>query len=42
LGLHRKDDKGAAKEQDTFQSKTYRTALAKLPKGQVFVAPKLK
>jgi hypothetical protein len=42
LGLHRKDDKGAAKEQDTFQAKTYRAALAKLPKNQVFVSPKLK
>jgi hypothetical protein len=42
LGLHRKDDKGAAKEQDTFQSQTYKAALAKLPKNQVFVSPKLK
>jgi len=42
LGLHRKDDKAAAKEQDNFQSKTYRTALADLPKNRVFVSPKLK
>jgi hypothetical protein len=42
LGLHKKDDKGAAKEQSTFQSKTYKTALAALPKNQVFVSPKLK
>jgi hypothetical protein len=42
LGLHRKDDKAAAKEQDTFQSQTYKAALAKLPKNQVFVSPKLK
>jgi hypothetical protein len=42
LGMHRKDDKGAAKEQDAFQSKTYKAALAKLPKDQVFVSPKLK
>ena len=42
LGLHKKDDKGAAKEQSTFQSKTYKTALASLPKNQVFVSPKLK
>jgi hypothetical protein len=42
LGMHKKDDKGAAKEQSTFQSKTYKTALAALPKNQVFVSPKLK
>jgi hypothetical protein len=42
LGLHRKDDKAAAKEQDTFQSQTYKAALAKLPKNQVFLSPKLK
>jgi hypothetical protein len=42
LGLHKKDDKGAAKEQATFQSKTYKSALAALPKNQVFVSPKLK
>jgi len=42
LGLHKKDDKGAAKEQSTFQGKTYKTALASLPKNQVFVSPKLK
>jgi hypothetical protein len=42
LGLHKTDDKGAAKEQSTFQSKTYKTALASLPKNQVFVSPKLK
>jgi hypothetical protein len=42
LGLHRKDDKAAAKEQDSFQSQTYKAALAKLPKNQVFVSPKLK
>jgi hypothetical protein len=42
LGLHRKDDKGAAKEQDAFQNKTYRAALARLPREQVFVSPKLK
>jgi hypothetical protein len=42
LGMHRKDDKGAAKEQDTFQSQTYKATLAKLPKDQVFVSPKLK
>jgi hypothetical protein len=42
LGLHTTNDKGAAKEQSTFQSKTYKSALAALPKNQVFVSPKLK
>jgi hypothetical protein len=42
LGLHKTDDKGAAKEQTTFQSKTYKSALAALPKNQVFVSAKLK
>jgi hypothetical protein len=42
LGMRTTDDKGAAKEQSTFQSKTYKSALAALPKNQVFVSPKLK
>jgi hypothetical protein len=42
LGMHTTNDKGAAKEQSTFQNKTYKTALAQLPKNQVFVSPKLK
>jgi hypothetical protein len=42
LGMRTTDDKGAAKEQNTFQSKTYKSALAALPKNQVFVSPKLK
>jgi hypothetical protein len=42
LGMHTTNDKGAAKEQSTFQSKTYKSALALLPKNQVFVSPKLK
>jgi hypothetical protein len=42
LGLHKKDDKGAEKEQAAFHSKTYKSALAMLPKNQVFVSPKLK
>jgi hypothetical protein len=42
LGMHRKDDKGAAKEQDEFQKKTYKSALAALPRNQVSVSPKLK
>lgn len=42
LGMHKKNDKSAAKEQNTFQSKTYKSALGALPKNQVFVSPKLK
>jgi hypothetical protein len=42
LGMHTTNDKGAAKEQSTFQSKTYKSALTALPKNQVFVSPKLK
>jgi hypothetical protein len=42
LGLHTSNDKGAEKEQNTFQSKTYKSALGMLPKNQVFVSPKLK
>jgi hypothetical protein len=42
LGMHKTDDKGAAREQNTFQSKTYKSALSTLPKNQVFVSPKLK
>jgi hypothetical protein len=40
--MHKKDDKGASKEQETFHSKTYKTALAALPKNQVSISPKLK
>jgi hypothetical protein len=42
LGMHRMNEKQAAKEQDAFQKKTYKGALALLPKNQVFVSPKLK
>jgi hypothetical protein len=42
LGMRTTDDKGAAREQNTFQTKTYKTALGALPKNQVFVSPKLK
>lgn len=42
LGLRTTDDKGAAREQSSFQSKTYKSALGTLPKNQVFVSPKLK
>jgi hypothetical protein len=42
LGMHTKDEKGAAKEQDAFQKKTYKEALALLPRNQVSVSAKLK
>lgn len=42
LGMHKTDDKGALKEQETFKAKTYKAALAQLPKSQVTVSPKLK
>jgi hypothetical protein len=42
LGMHRVSDKGAEKEQDTFKNKTYKDALAALPKSQVTISQKLK
>lgn len=42
LGMRTTNDKGAAKEQIAFHSKTYKSALSTLPKNQVFVSPKLK
>jgi hypothetical protein len=42
LGLHKTDDKGALKEQETQKTKTYKTALSFLPKDRVFISPKLK
>jgi len=42
VGMKRMNDKQAAKEEQTFRTKTYRDALAKLPKAQVMVSPKLK
>lgn len=42
LGMKTKDDKGAHKEQETFKAKTYKGALAALPKNQVTISPKLK
>jgi hypothetical protein len=42
LGMHTKDDKGASREQDAFQKKTYKDALALLPRNQVSVSTKLK
>jgi hypothetical protein len=42
LGLHKTDDKGARKDQEQHKTKTYKAALALLPKEQVMVSPKLK
>jgi hypothetical protein len=42
VGMKRMNDQQAAKEEQTFRTKTYREALAKLPKAQVTVSPKLK
>ena len=42
LGLHKTDDKGALKEQETQKTKTYKAALSFLPKDHVFLSPKLK
>jgi hypothetical protein len=42
LGLGRASDKGAEKEQETYKSKTYKNALAALPKSQVSISSKLK
>jgi hypothetical protein len=42
LGLHKTDDKGALKDQEQQKAKTYKAALAFLPKNHVYVSPKLK
>ena len=42
IGMGRKTSEQAEKEQEQFKSKTYRDALAKLPKEQVTISPKLK
>jgi len=42
LGLHKTDDKGAKKEQEQQKTKTFKAALAFLPKDAVFISPKLK
>ncbi len=41
LGTGRSNDKAAEKEQESFKMKTYREALAALPKNQVTISPKL-
>jgi hypothetical protein len=40
--MHKTDDKGAKKDQEEHKTKTYKAALALLPKDQVMVSPKLK
>jgi hypothetical protein len=42
LAMKASSDKEAEKEQETFKAKTYKAALAQLPKTQVTVSPKLK
>jgi hypothetical protein len=42
VGMRRMNDQQAAKEEQTFRTKTYRDALTKLPKAQVSISPKLK
>lgn len=42
LGMGKATDQGAEKEQKAFHTKTYKAALATLPKTQVSVSPKLK
>jgi hypothetical protein len=42
IGMRTASDKQAEREQSSFHSKTYKSALSTLPKNQVFVSPKLK
>ena len=42
IGMGAKTSEAAEKEQEQFKSKTYKDALAKLPKEQVTISPKLK
>jgi hypothetical protein len=42
LGTGASSDKEAQREQEAFKAKTYKAAMAVLPKAQVFVSPKLK
>jgi len=42
IGMGAKSTEQAEKEQEQFKSKTYKDALAKLPKEQVSISPKLK
>ena len=42
IGMGKKTSEAAEKEQEKFKSKSYKAALDKLPKDQVFISPKLK
>lgn len=42
IGMGAKSSEAAEKEQEQFKSKTYKDALAKLPKEQVSISPNLK
>ncbi len=42
IGMGKKTSEAAEKEQEKFKSKSYKAALDKLPKEQVFISPKLK
>jgi hypothetical protein len=42
IGMGKKSSEAAEKEQEKFKSKSYKAALDKLPKDQVFISPKLK
>ncbi len=42
IGMGAKSTEAAEKEQESFKSKTYKDALARLPKEQVSISPKLK
>lgn len=42
IGMGAKSSEAAEKEQESFKSKTYKDALARLPKEQVTISPKLK
>jgi hypothetical protein len=42
IGMGKKTSEAAEKEQEKFKSKSYKAALEKLPKEQVFISPKLK
>jgi hypothetical protein len=42
IGMGKKSSEAAEKEQEKFKSKSYKSALEKLPKEQVFISPKLK
>jgi len=42
IGMGKKSTEAAEKEQEKFKSKSYKAALEKMPKDQVFISPKLK